>query len=176
MSENSEFNVEEVNYGLYIPRNFSVPPDDSVFEAGNSKLQNVQTKSTALQPPIVHEIRRLNTSTWSSADDELLLLLISEFGPGSWHSLAEEYFGMRKTGPQLRSRYVDVLNPNRIRGHWTEEEDKRLIQLQQDYGNRWTHLQQHFVNRVANDLKNRFRYLQKKKQASNSESNKTSDT
>eukprot|EP00186_Timspurckia_oligopyrenoides_P000415 CAMPEP_0182443536 /NCGR_PEP_ID=MMETSP1172-20130603/2248_1 /TAXON_ID=708627 /ORGANISM="Timspurckia oligopyrenoides, Strain CCMP3278" /LENGTH=177 /DNA_ID=CAMNT_0024638851 /DNA_START=171 /DNA_END=704 /DNA_ORIENTATION=+ len=132
-------------------------PEDELLRsisaaAGNQTRSESETKKS----------RKLNLSTWTSEEDELLLRLVAEFGAGSWHTLASDYFELRKTGPQLRSRYVDVLNPSRVRGQWTEEEDKKLVELQQKYGNRWTKIRDHFDGRrVANDLKNRFRLLQK---------------
>ena len=37
----------------------------------------------------------------------------------------------------IRSRYNNHLDPNLCRDSWTFEEEKRLYQLHDDYGNKW---------------------------------------
>uniref|UniRef100_A0A7S1ETQ9 Uncharacterized protein n=1 Tax=Timspurckia oligopyrenoides TaxID=708627 RepID=A0A7S1ETQ9_9RHOD len=110
--------------------------------------------------------RKLNASSWTVQEDDFLMELVEKYGTVSWHELSRKYFKGLRTGPQLRSRYVEVLNPNRARAPWTPEEDAKLMELQRTIGNRWSSMSEQIQQRTPNDIKNRYRFLSKRKNRS----------
>jgi len=96
---------------------------------------------------------------WTQEEDSLLLELVRIYGPKNWSLIAEERFRGSRSADQLRTRYTNILQPDRVRSRWTAEEDRVLISLQKDLGNQWFEIAQALDGRVANDVKNRFRAL-----------------
>uniref|UniRef100_A0A7S1EQT6 Myb-like DNA-binding domain containing protein n=1 Tax=Timspurckia oligopyrenoides TaxID=708627 RepID=A0A7S1EQT6_9RHOD len=110
--------------------------------------------------------RRLNASTWTPEEDEILMAFVDRNGPGSWHILsANEFHGMR-SGPQLRARYLDVLSPSRSKEPWSPTEDIVLLQMYSEIGSSWSKMVSSLPGRPANDIKNRYHHLIKKQKNS----------
>jgi hypothetical protein len=63
--------------------------------------------------------------TWSPEEDELLRSLVSDAHPNSWSAIAK-YFPS-KTAPQISGRWEKVVNPKLVKGSWTGEEDRVII-------------------------------------------------
>mmetsp|Transcript_11820 Transcript_11820/g.31794 ORF Transcript_11820/g.31794 Transcript_11820/m.31794 type:complete len:226 (+) Transcript_11820:321-998(+) len=97
---------------------------------------------------------------WTPEEDELLLSLVRQFGEASWSRYASEYFGSRRTGSALRSRYFNNLFPGRDATRpWSADEDAVLIHKQQELGNNWVTIAVSLPGRSGNDAKNRFHVL-----------------
>jgi hypothetical protein len=100
---------------------------------------------------------------FSPGDDDELAHLIAMFGEGNWAEVA-----LRMTVPftsrQCRERWRNYLSPELDHGHWTEEEDRRLLSEFQRYGTRWTLIAITFPGRSGNALRNRYFLLQRRKQ------------
>ena len=43
-----------------------------------------------------------------------------------------------KTGKQIRERYINKLDPRINKEEWTEEEDKKLLELYCTLGSKWS--------------------------------------
>jgi len=108
--------------------------------------------------------RGLNVTSWSPADDRMLMQLVDKYGTRSWSTLSRVYFDNKRTATQLRSRYADVLFPGRKREPWTKAEDELLFVLHAKHGNKWSAIADDMkgCGRVSNDVKNRHRFLVRK--------------
>mmetsp|Transcript_3589 Transcript_3589/g.9974 ORF Transcript_3589/g.9974 Transcript_3589/m.9974 type:complete len:296 (-) Transcript_3589:1270-2157(-) len=98
---------------------------------------------------------------WSADEDELLLRLVERYGTKRWAMIATEHFAGQRKPDQLRTRYANVLNPNRDVKSWTTEEDAILLSGHDELGNQWQAIALRLDGRVANDVKNRYRGLQR---------------
>eukprot|EP00186_Timspurckia_oligopyrenoides_P000488 CAMPEP_0182446566 /NCGR_PEP_ID=MMETSP1172-20130603/4282_1 /TAXON_ID=708627 /ORGANISM="Timspurckia oligopyrenoides, Strain CCMP3278" /LENGTH=291 /DNA_ID=CAMNT_0024642517 /DNA_START=164 /DNA_END=1039 /DNA_ORIENTATION=+ len=151
-------------------------PDKKQYVSENSNLARISVNkllcsdvATTGEPTPLGQGERLsvrervmpNASSWTPEEDEQIINLVEKYGTRAWNILAHAYFKDTRTGAQLRSRYVDVINPNRRRGPWSKDDDRRLLELQQIHGNHWSRIARHFSGRVPNDIKNRFRDLKK---------------
>lgn len=75
----------------------------------------------------------------------MLLKLVQEYGD-NWREIAQHIPG--RLAAQCRERYTNYIGPNVIKGwwwpaavrhrHWTQEEDDLILQLQKQWGNRWS--------------------------------------
>uniref|UniRef100_A0A7S0ZJ79 Myb-like domain-containing protein n=1 Tax=Timspurckia oligopyrenoides TaxID=708627 RepID=A0A7S0ZJ79_9RHOD len=148
-----------------------VPPVSNLAENEekvHSERQEQEQTEKQQEKCIVLESRRsrvrqhaFNASTWSAQEDELILSLAEKYGKKGWNIMSRIYFNGKRTGSQLRSRYMGVINPNRNRKPWSMEEDREIVALQHRLGNRWSEISKHFDRRLPNDVKNRFRDLTK---------------
>ena len=102
--------------------------DTTKNEVTTSRRQEMQTKMVNLSKKI----------SWSSHEDVLLKDLVENSdmnndGSYKWTEIAAS-MGDR-SGKQCRERWHNHLRPNLKKGHWTDEEDKLIVELQSKYGN-----------------------------------------
>lgn len=78
--------------------------------------------------------------------------LVKNQGTKSWIQIANCLPGRRSK--QCRERWTNVIDPALNYTPWSEEEEKILIQLQQEQGNRWAAFEEKLPGRSANSIKN----------------------
>ena len=99
-------------------------------------------------------------STWSEQEDTIILNYVKENGPNNWAKLALLLPG--RVGKQCRERWRNFLDPNVKHEPWTKEEDDKLIQLHETYGNQWVKIAALIPGRSDNTVKNRWNSTVKK--------------
>jgi hypothetical protein len=104
---------------------------------------------------------RLVKGCWTREEDEAIINFVDAHGDKDWASLALLLAG--RTGKQCRERYRNHLDTSVKRESWTPEEDVRLAQLHERYGNAWTKLAAFFEGRTDNCIKNRWNSTVKKR-------------
>lgn len=90
---------------------------------------------------------------WSSQEDETILKLIKKYGK-NW-KLISEMLGS-KNGKQIRERYINKLDPRIKREDWSEEEDRKILELFSKIGSKWSEISKSLPGRPENKIKNRF--------------------
>lgn len=91
-----------------------------------------------------------------------------------WSKFASQM--KNRTGKQCRERWANRLRPDLKKGTWTPEEDKKIIELQKEYGNQWAKMVPHMAGRCDNDIKNRWHHFRKKEGAQHPSDRKRSAT
>lgn len=99
--------------------------------------------------------------SWTREEDEIIVNYVKENGDKDWAKLAQRLNG--RTGKQCRERYKNHLDPSVAKNSWTEEEDRKLIDLHQKLGNQWTKISTFFEGRTDNCIKNRWNSTLKKR-------------
>lgn len=67
-----------------------------------------------------------------------------------------------KNGKQIRERFINKLDPKIKKEEWTEEEDRKILELYSSIGSKWSEISKHLPGRPENKIKNRFySYIQK---------------
>mmetsp|Transcript_7729 Transcript_7729/g.16525 ORF Transcript_7729/g.16525 Transcript_7729/m.16525 type:complete len:206 (+) Transcript_7729:342-959(+) len=132
----------------------------SGFEAGDTNLSSSSSRSDrdAGQDGSSGGGRK-KKQRWTHQEDELLKALVERYGTKCWSKLAQDYFGSKRCGDQLRAHYTNVLCPQRDRAgaSWSRDEDLLLLRLHTRHGNKWKVIaEQMRSGRVPNDVKNRF--------------------
>lgn len=61
-----------------------------------------------------------------------------------------------KTGKQIRERFINKLDPKIKREDWSDEEDRKIIELYAEIGSRWSEISKKLPGRPQNKIKNRF--------------------
>lgn len=78
--------------------------------------------------------------------------LVKNQGTKSWIQIANCLPGRRSK--QCRERWTNVIDPSLNYTPWSEEEEKILIQMQQQEGNKWAAFEEKLPGRSANSIKN----------------------
>ncbi|XP_033914976.2 myb-related protein A-like isoform X2 [Acipenser ruthenus] len=114
-------------------------------------LQDQDCKSAELR----NSKKLLSKVKWSREEDEKLKRLVDQHGPEAW-DLISNYLPKR-TDAQCQHRWQKVLNPELVKGPWTKEEDKRVIELVHKYGpKRWSVIAKHLHGRIGKQCRERW--------------------
>jgi hypothetical protein len=97
---------------------------------------------------------RLLKGSWTRQEDEVIIQYVRTYGCQSWTKLSQLLPG--RIGKQCRERWFNHLNPDLSRGQWTPEEDQRLMELHEEFGNHWSKIAMHMPTRADNMIKNRW--------------------
>jgi hypothetical protein len=110
----------------------------------------------------VFGVQKGNRRFFSSDDDQVLRQLKSVTPELSWTQIADSMPGFRAR--QLRERWCNYLSPNLNTANWTEEDDRRLMELYTDMGPKWGLIGAAMGNRAPPDIKNRFQLIHSRRQ------------
>ncbi|GAQ86262.1 Myb domain protein [Klebsormidium nitens] len=90
---------------------------------------------------------------WTQEEDNTLALCVQRFKEGNWSTIAMKC-GLQRSGKSCRLRWVKHLSPHVRSGPLTEEEQRKVIELQKVHGNKWSHIAQFLPGRSDNTIKN----------------------
>ncbi|XP_076911874.1 myb-related protein 306-like [Bidens hawaiensis] len=113
------------------------------------------------RPPCCDKIG-VKKGPWTPEEDIILVSYIQRNGPGNWRSVPTNT-GLLRCSKSCRLRWTNYLRPGIKRGHFTEQEEKMIIHLQDLLGNRWAAIASYLPQRTDNDIKNYWNTHLKKK-------------
>ncbi|XP_043695216.1 transcription factor MYB59-like [Telopea speciosissima] len=99
---------------------------------------------------------------WTEQDDLQLMCFVSLFGDRRWDSIAK-VSGLNRTGKSCRLRWVNYLHPGLKRGRMTPQEERLVLELHSQWGNRWSRIARRLPGRTDNEIKNYWRTHMRKK-------------
>ena len=92
---------------------------------------------------------------WTKEEDLKLGQAVTKYDGKNWKKIAESLPG--RTDVQCLHRWQKVLNPNLVKGPWTEEEDRLVLQLVQLFGpQQWTQIAEHLPGRIGKQCRERW--------------------
>ncbi|XP_038905803.1 transcription factor MYB3R-3-like [Benincasa hispida] len=92
---------------------------------------------------------------WTPQEDETLRNAVAAFKGKNWKKIAE-YFHDRSE-VQCLHRWQKVLNPDLVKGPWTQEEDDKIIELVSKYGpTKWSLIAKSLPGRIGKQCRERW--------------------
>uniref|UniRef100_A0A3B5MD23 Uncharacterized protein n=1 Tax=Xiphophorus couchianus TaxID=32473 RepID=A0A3B5MD23_9TELE len=92
---------------------------------------------------------------WTQDEDDKLKALVHKLGSSDWKHIAN--FIPNHTEQQCQHRWFKVLDPELVKGPWTKEEDEKVIELVNLYGNKqWAMVAKHLKGRLGKQCRERW--------------------
>ncbi|KAL1539858.1 transcription factor MYB41-like [Salvia divinorum] len=104
----------------------------------------------------------LKKGPWTPEEDQKLVDCIQKYGHGSWKELPK-LAGLNRCGKSCRLRWTNYLRPDIKRGAITDEEERVIIDLHAELGNKWSAIASYLPGRTDNEIKNFWNTRLKKK-------------
>ncbi|XP_023694881.1 transcriptional activator Myb-like isoform X2 [Paramormyrops kingsleyae] len=124
----------------------------------SSEDDDEETELNGLDPdvPVTKNGKHsVGKTRWTREEDEKLRKLVENHGSQDWKLIAS--FMPNHTDVQCHHRWQKVLNPELIKGPWTKEEDKKVIELVQKYGpKRWSVIAKYLKGRIGKQCRERW--------------------
>ncbi|EPS64660.1 hypothetical protein M569_10120, partial [Genlisea aurea] len=99
---------------------------------------------------------------WKPEEDQVLINHVKKYGPRDWSSIRSKGL-LKRTGKSCRLRWVNKLRPDLKNGvKFSPEEEKTVLELQAQFGNRWAKIATYLTGRTDNDVKNFWSSRQKR--------------
>ncbi|KAL5214364.1 hypothetical protein ABZP36_003516 [Zizania latifolia] len=99
---------------------------------------------------------------WMLEEDEVLRQHVRTHGPRDWSSIRSKGL-LPRTGKSCRLRWVNKLRPDLKSGcKFSAEEERVVIELQAQFGNKWARIATYLPGRTDNDVKNFWSTRQKR--------------
>jgi hypothetical protein len=97
---------------------------------------------------------------WTKEEDDILRQMVEENGAKNWSAIAAALPG--RIGKQCRERWHNHLDPHIRKEKWSQEEDRLILLMHSQHGNRWCEIAKAIPGRTDNAIKNRFNSKLKK--------------
>ncbi|KAK8650491.1 hypothetical protein V6N13_140127 [Hibiscus sabdariffa] len=108
------------------------------------------------------EMSQIRKGPWKAEEDEMLINHVNKHGPRDWSSIRSKGL-LQRTGKSCRLRWVNKLRSNLKNGcKFTAEEERVVIELQAEFGNKWAKIATYLPGRTDNDVKNFWSSRQKR--------------
>lgn len=104
----------------------------------------------------------LKKGPWTAEEDQKLISFILNHGHCCWRAVPK-LAGLLRCGKSCRLRWTNYLRPDLKRGLLSESEEKLIIDLHSQLGNRWSKIAAHLPGRTDNEIKNYWNTHIKKK-------------
>ncbi|KAK4416965.1 Transcription factor [Sesamum alatum] len=104
----------------------------------------------------------LKKGPWTAEEDKRLITFILTNGQCCWRAVPK-LAGLLRCGKSCRLRWTNYLRPDLKRGLLSEYEEKMVIDLHAQLGNRWSKIASHLPGRTDNEIKNHWNTHIKKK-------------
>ncbi|CAN6204407.1 unnamed protein product [Urochloa humidicola] len=104
----------------------------------------------------------LKKGPWTAEEDQKLVAFLLANGQCCWRAVPK-LAGLLRCGKSCRLRWTNYLRPDLKRGLLSPEEEKTVIDLHAELGNRWSKIASHLPGRTDNEIKNHWNTHIKKK-------------
>uniref|UniRef100_A0AAY5KWB9 V-myb avian myeloblastosis viral oncogene homolog-like 2b n=1 Tax=Esox lucius TaxID=8010 RepID=A0AAY5KWB9_ESOLU len=92
---------------------------------------------------------------WTQDEDDKLKALVLNLGTSDWKCIASLI--PNRSEHQCQHRWLKVLDPDLVKGPWTKEEDEKVIELVNRYGNKqWAMVAKHLKGRLGKQCRERW--------------------
>ncbi|CAO2820552.1 unnamed protein product [Amaranthus hypochondriacus] len=112
------------------------------------------TRSSPTHRRTTGPIRRAKGG-WTPEEDETLRNAVADFKGKNWKKIAE--FFPDRSEVQCLHRWQKVLNPELVKGPWTQKEDEKILELVEIYGpTKWSVIAKSLPGRIGKQCRERW--------------------
>ena len=132
-ANNNIVNLDNNEKNLNLNKEKILPENknDSKEDVKDEEISNINTVSNANEP----KINPLTNINWSKIAEKL----------------------ENKNARQCQTRWQNILDPNRVKGPWTKEEDMKLIELVNKFGpEKWSNISSYLPGRLGKQCRERW--------------------
>ncbi|KAH0576421.1 Myb-like DNA-binding domain-containing protein [Spironucleus salmonicida] len=148
---------------------FTTPYQSGSEEKDTPDSPQIQKQIFYYQKPLIWPSRKQGRRVsvpWSFEEDEYLTELVEKIGVKNWRKIQEVIYGVFKTyrsTEQISQHWYRVVNPQIIKGKWSQDEDQKLINaVRLCSPKQWKHIANQLSGR--SDIQVRYRLERLKKQ------------
>ncbi|KAK7287581.1 hypothetical protein RIF29_00862 [Crotalaria pallida] len=105
----------------------------------------------------------LKKGPWTTAEDAILIDYVTKHGEGNWNAV-QRNTGLARCGKSCRLRWANHLRPNLKKGAFSPEEEKLIVELHAQFGNKWARMAALLPGRTDNEIKNYWNTRVKRRQ------------
>eukprot|EP00041_Stephanoeca_diplocostata_P025394 m.662365 g.662365 ORF g.662365 m.662365 type:complete len:623 (+) comp22740_c0_seq5:280-2148(+) len=114
-----------------------------------------ESSSVAPQQLPVGDAGGGSSRRWSKSEDDILARAVEENQGKNWKKVSEHFSD--RSDVQCLHRWQKVLNPELVKGPWTQEEDEKVVELVRKYGpKRWSLIAGHLKGRIGKQCRERW--------------------
>ncbi|KAK2639728.1 hypothetical protein Ddye_027523 [Dipteronia dyeriana] len=96
---------------------------------------------------------QLKKGPWTAAEDSVLTEYVRKHGEGNWNAV-QRNTGLARCGKSCRLRWANHLRPNLKKGAFSPEEERLIVELHAQLGNKWARMAAQLPGRTDNEIKN----------------------
>ncbi|KAL2934316.1 Transcription factor MYB3R-3 [Bienertia sinuspersici] len=124
---------------------------------------SISLKSSGVSSPVATSPSQRRTTGpirrakggWTPEEDETLRNAVATFKGKCWKKIAE--FFPDRSEVQCLHRWQKVLNPELVKGPWTQEEDEKIMELVEKYGpTKWSVIAKSLPGRIGKQCRERW--------------------
>ncbi|KAL5549951.1 hypothetical protein UlMin_000127 [Ulmus minor] len=157
MTEEKEVTVGKLEECCFENKQSTAASSSSVSEGSGSALlksPGICSPASPIQRRTSGPIRRAKGG-WTPQEDETLRSAVAVYKGKSWKKIAE--FFPDRSEVQCLHRWQKVLNPDLVKGPWTQEEDEKIVELVSRYGpTKWSLIAKSLTGRIGKQCRERW--------------------
>lgn len=108
-----------------------------------------------LGPPLP-QVERQRSGRWTTEEDSALRAGVAHFGARNWRAISAEFLGNGRSDVQCLHRWQKVLRPGLVKGPWTEEEDRIILECINAGITKWSEIAERIPGRIGKQCRERF--------------------
>ena len=93
---------------------------------------------------------------WSKDEDEQLRKAVEAIGPKNWRRISTEFLQGKRSDVQCLHRWQKVLRPGLVKGPWTKDEDKIIIDCIKLGVTKWSEIAERIPGRIGKQCRERW--------------------
>jgi len=131
----------------------------AVSTTAKTSDQHKFTAAAASLPPVLGPLgapkRKSSKGGWTREEDEILRRAVQQCEGKNWKRIAQYFTG--RSDVQCLHRWQKVLNPDLVKGPWTSEEDRQIVELVRKHGpKKWSVIADHLPGRIGKQCRERW--------------------